>query len=216
MSSNSRLRRFSGALLTLSLNSFLTGDLALFSRPLIVVDVETTGIDPANDAVVQIAACKLDAAGHLQEPPFMTYVRPERPISATAHAIHGLSLHDLQMAPPVAEAIHAFDAYARPDAVLCGHNIAFDAAFLRAAYTSAGKAYPFDYHMLDVWSISFFILGTQGVHLRSHTLSALCELYGIPRGQKHDALEDVRATASILHHMLAAVRQPPLGTGPTR
>ena len=146
----------------------------------------------------------------------MTYVRPERPISATAQAIHGLSLHDLQMAPTVAEAIHAFDAYARPDAVLCGHNIAFDVAFLRAAYRSAGIAYPFDYHMLDVWSISFFILGTQRVHLRSHTLSALCELYGIARGQKHDALEDVRVTANILRRMFAAVRQTPPGTEPIR
>lgn len=100
--------------------------------------------------------------------------------------------------------------YAPPDAILCGHNIAFDAAFLKAAYTSAGIRFPFDYHLLDVWSVSFFLLETQRIKLNPHNLTALCNLYGIPRGHKHDALEDVHATALILSRMFDAVR---LSTG---
>ena len=183
------------------------GDRELLSRPVIVVDVETTGTDPDKDAVVQIAACRLSGTGQLEDPPFMTYVRPTCQISAGAQAIHGLSMDDLQDAPSLDEAIQEFNTYAQPGAVLCGHNVAFDAAFLRAAYASAGVDYPFDYHILDVWSVAFFLLETQRINLRSLNLSVLCELYGIPRSSTHDALEDVRATASILRNMFAAVQE---------
>ena len=176
------------------------------SRPILVVDVETTGLDPAKDTVVQIAACKLNGGVRLDDHPFVTYVRPETRISDTAEAVHGLKLTDLRTAPAIAEAIRAFDEYAPSDAILCGHNIAFDAAFLKAAYTSAGIRFPFDYHLLDVWSVSFFLLETQRIKLNPHNLTALCDLYGIPRGHKHDALEDVRATALILSRMFDAVR----------
>lgn len=176
------------------------------SKPILVVDVETTGLDPAKDNVVQIAAYKLNGNTRLGDPPFVTYVRPETRISDTAEAVHGLKLTDLREAPSISEAIRAFDAYAPPDAILCGHNIAFDAAFLKAAYTTAGIKFPFDYHFLDVWSVSFFLLETQRIKLDPHNLTALCDLYGIPRSHKHDALEDVRATALILCRMFDAVR----------
>lgn len=176
------------------------------SKTILVVDVETTGLDPAKDTVVQIAACKLNGSARLDDPPFVTYVRPEIRISDTAEAVHGLNLTDLGTAPSIAEAICAFNEYAPPDAILCGHNIAFDAAFLKAAYASAGIRFPFDYHLLDVWSVSFFLLETQRIKLNPHNLTALCNLYGIPRGHKHDALEDVRATALILSRMFDAVR----------
>ncbi|MCY4485092.1 MAG: 3'-5' exonuclease [Spirochaetaceae bacterium] len=176
------------------------------SKPILVVDVETTGLDPAKDTVVQIAACKLDGDARLDDPPFVTYVRPDTRISDTAEAVHGLKLTDLRTAPSIAEAIRAFNEYAPPDAILCGHNIAFDVAFLKAAYTSVGIGFPFDYHLLDVWSVSFFLLETQRIKLNPHNLSALCDLYGIPRGHKHDALEDVQATALILSRMFDTVR----------
>ena len=180
------------------------------SRPILVVDVETTGLDPTKDTVVQIAACKLNGDTRLGDSSFVTYVKPGRSISTTAEAVHGLKLRDLSTAPSIAEAVRAFNEYAPQDAVLCGHNIAFDAAFLKAAYASAGINYPFDYHLLDVWSVSFFLLETQHIKLNPHNLTALCDLYGIPRRHKHDALEDVRATALILYRMFAAVRGRPL------
>ena len=176
------------------------------SKPILVVDVETTGLDPSKDTVVQIAAYKLNGDTRLGDRPFVTYVKPEIRISDKAEAVHGLKLTDLRTAPSITEAIRAFNEYAPPDAILCGHNIAFDAAFLKAAYTTAGLEFPFDYHLLDVWSVSFFLLETQRIKLDPHNLTALCDLYGIPRGHKHDALEDVRATALILCRMFDAVR----------
>ena len=62
------------------------------SKPILVVDVETTGLDPSKDTVVQIAAYKLNGDARLGDPPFVTYVRPEVRISDTAEAVHGLKL----------------------------------------------------------------------------------------------------------------------------
>ena len=177
----------------------------MLSKPIVVVDVETTGLDPNEDTMVQIAACTLDNEAGAQGRSFMTYVRPGRPISPAAEAVHGLSLEHLRTAPTLNSALRKFDDYVPAGAILCGHNIAFDAAFLRAAYASVGLAYPFDYHILDVWSVAFFVLETQRISLTSYNLSALCDFYGIPRQNKHDALEDAQATASILRRMLSAV-----------
>ena len=44
------------------------------SRPILVVDVETTGLDPTKDTVVQIAACKLNGDTRLGDSSFVTYV----------------------------------------------------------------------------------------------------------------------------------------------
>ena len=173
-------------------------------KPIVVVDVETTGVDPNTDTVIQIAACKLNSRAP-QHSAFMTYVRPESPISPAAQAIHGLTERHLDSAPSITEAIRKFNEYVQPGALLCGHNIAFDAAFIRASYAAAGIDYPFDYHLLDVWSVAFFLLESQGIKLRPLDLSALCEFYGISRGDTHDALEDALATAAILRRFYASV-----------
>lgn len=113
-------------------------------------------------------------------------------------------------APSLAEALRSFAEYAPQDAILCGHNVAFDVGFLRKSYGLVGIPYEFDYHTVDLWSIAFFMLGAQRIDLQTYNLTRLSSLYGIRRGARHDALEDVRATAAVLRHLFAAVKEEPL------
>lgn len=179
----------------------------LLPKRLLVVDVETTGLDPSADCLVQIASCMLSRKDLREEAHFVTYVRPDSPISAEAQAVHGLTETDLASAPSLDRAVRAFAEYAHSDAILCGHNVSFDVAFLRNAYRRVGLQYPFDYHTVDLWSIAFFILAAQRTSLPSYDLNALCSHYGIKRGSRHDALEDVRASADILRHLFADIKE---------
>lgn len=175
------------------------------SRPLLVIDIETSGLDPRNDSIVEIGACVL-SKDLTEGPMFVTRVRPETEISVSAEAVHGLTAHDLQDAPDIREAIGRFDAFAPKDAVLSGHNVAFDIAFLRAAYERAGLPFQFDYHALDLWSVAFFVFGAQAIQTQSFDLNALCRAFGIQRDSHHSARQDVLVTAKILRHLYAVAR----------
>lgn len=177
----------------------------MLPKRLIVVDVETTGIDPSTDSIVQIASCILDPSDLQEERSFSSYVHPESRISPEAKAIHGLSQERLIGAPTLDQTIREFDRFAPQDGLLCGHNVAFDIAFIKNAYKKVGLQYVFDYHSVDLWSLAFFILSARQASLASYDLSSLSRYFGVKRGTKHDALEDVRATADILRFLFAAV-----------
>jgi DNA polymerase-3 subunit epsilon len=183
---------------------------ARLAKRLLVIDLETTGLDPAVDSPVQLASCLLSRQELREEAHFCSYVRPESEMSVGAARIHGLSATTLARAPSLADVVADFADYAPTDAIVCGHNVGFDVAFLKMAYKRVGRPYPFDYHTLDLWSVAFFVLGAQGVSLPAYDLNSLCSLYSLKRGTKHDALEDVRATASVLRHLFATVKSETL------
>jgi DNA polymerase-3 subunit epsilon len=104
----------------------------------IVLDTETTGLDPATgDRIVEIACIEL--VNRLPtENTFHVYLNPDRDMPAAAEKVHGLSaafLRDKQRFPEVAEAFLGFIG----DAPLIIHNASFDMKFLNAELVRMGK-----------------------------------------------------------------------------
>lgn len=105
----------------------------LGTLPYVAIDIETTGLDPAADRVIEFAAC--DEGGVESA----TLVRPDGEIELTGP--HGLTHADLAGAP-------AFESIAwRVRKLLAGrvvvaHNAAFDLAFLRAEFERIGRRLP--------------------------------------------------------------------------
>ena len=104
---------------------------------ILALDVETTGLDPATDTVVELAAvgARMDlATGRYDalETLFTTLVDPQRTIPATASAVHHLTARDLQGQPDLAQAVTGLQAAVRDfrPQLLVAHNAAFEAAFL--------------------------------------------------------------------------------------
>jgi len=89
-------------------------------RPLAFFDLETTGIDPARDKIVEIALVRVDPDG--ERFAMTRRINPERPIPAEATAVHGITDEDVSGAP-------AFRQVARQlldllkDADLAGFNV---------------------------------------------------------------------------------------------
>jgi len=157
-----------------------------------VVDVETTGLRWKADRIIEIAVVRLDTAGKVLAE-YVTLVDPERHPGATH--IHGLMAEDLQGAPRFVEVlqdlVHHLDG-----AVLVGHNVQFDASFLREEFLRAGILMP-RVPLLCTREMS------QTVHPRlgEYRLAACCQTYGITIAQEHRALEDARATATLFGHL---------------
>jgi len=93
----------------------------------VVVDCETTGLDPAQDALVEVAALRFRKGVLVNT--FETLVNPGRPIPATASAVHLITDADVADAPDDETALWDLSEFVG-HAVVVAHNANFDRAFL--------------------------------------------------------------------------------------
>ncbi len=92
-----------------------------------VVDVETTGLDPAQDGVVEVACLRVEAGVVTKR--IVSLVHPQRDIPGRASAVHGIFDEDVADAPVLAD-LRAALLEATADATVVAHNARFDLGFL--------------------------------------------------------------------------------------
>ena len=154
-----------------------------------VLDMETTGWDPAGDLVVEIGRVRVEGGSIAAE--WSSLVHPGRPIPPEATRIHGIT--DAMMAgAPTAAAVAKPFREACGDSTLCIHNAAFDLPFLNALLHGAGER-PLHGPVIDTLGLARGLFGTGG-----NSLGALAQRHGIRLETAHRALPDARATAELL------------------
>jgi CBS domain-containing protein len=95
----------------------------------VVLDTETTGLDPAKARLLELAAVAISGGRVAADASFRSLVQPGEAIPAEATAVHGIDAHALASARPFAEAWPEFSAFCA-SRVLIGHSIGFDLAVL--------------------------------------------------------------------------------------
>jgi DNA polymerase III epsilon subunit family exonuclease len=103
--------------------------------PFTVFDIETTGMSPVNDRIVELAAVRIAKDGTLTH--FSTLINPGRPIPARATAVHNINDEMVKDAPffeDIAEDFHRFIA----GSTLVAHNAIFDLAFIQESFFRGG------------------------------------------------------------------------------
>jgi DNA polymerase-3 subunit epsilon/CBS domain-containing protein len=172
-------------------------------RPLIavdavVLDTETTGLDPLKARIVQIGAVGIRHGVVDAGPPFMRLVDPGVPIPAAVTAIHGIGDADVAGAAAFAEAFAAFEAW-RAGRPLIGHNLGFDLAVLRRECRLAGLAFA-PPPALDTRLLGEVCFPT----LPGFSLEVLAGRLGIAvdRAVRHDAVADARLAAELFVALL--------------
>jgi len=160
---------------------------------IVVLDCETTGLDAATERVIEIGVVRLDAS--LQPAAtFSTLVDPLRQPPPQVTRLTGITAADLAAAPPFADAWPAVRDFIG-DAVIVGHNIGFDLAFLTAETARAGLPVPSG-PSFDTLEAALLLLP----ELDRHGLDALASELGLPL-PTHRALSDAHATAALLVHL---------------
>ncbi len=164
----------------------------------IVLDTETTGLDPRNgDRIVEIGGVEL--LNHIPTGRSLhLYLNPERDMPAEAFAVHGLSSEFLSDKPRFAEVAAAFLDFIA-DARLVIHNASFDMGFLNAELTRCGLApIPFER------AVDTLMLARRRNPGAPNSLDALCQRYGIDnsRREKHGALLDSELLAEVYIELL--------------
>jgi ATP-dependent DNA helicase DinG len=169
---------------------------------LVAFDLETTGLSPRSDRLLEIGAVRYDASLRPIDE-LQVIVDPQMPIPLAIQRLVGLTDDDVLGAPPPAEAAARLAGFCG-DAALIAHGGTFDLLFLRALLSeSFGSRLIFD--TLDLARI---LLPTY----ESHSLPLLSRRLGIAHERPHRALSDARATGDLFRVLVGAGRALPEAT----
>ena len=181
------------------------------SRPLdevdfVIVDIETTGWTPGVARITEIGAVRISAGQQLGQ--FSSLVNPGRAIPERVAALTGISDAMVAAAPPLAEVLPAFLAFAR-GCVLTAHNAPFDTGFLAAASQACDLPWP-DVPEVDTVELARWVLNEDEVP--NCKLSTLAAFFGARTTPRHRALADALATADVLMGLLPRLSAAGVGT----
>jgi DNA polymerase-3 subunit epsilon len=159
----------------------------------IVLDTETTGLDPASGHRIVEVAC-LELVNHIPTGrSFQCYVNPERDMPADALAVHGLSAEFLNDKPRFAEIVDGLMQFVG-DAPLVMHNADFDVRFLNAEFQRLGRPPLPTLSVVDTLQIA-----RQKFPGAPVSLDALCRRFAIDNSgrTRHGALLDAELLADV-------------------
>ncbi|HAJ35283.1 MAG TPA: DNA polymerase III subunit epsilon [Chloroflexi bacterium] len=169
-------------------------------RVYVALDLETTGLDASQDAIIEVGAVKF-TADHVIER-FATLVNPQRPIPARITQITNIRDADVAGAPTLDRVLPEVRAFVGADvSAVIAHNAAFDLGFLRVAGVH------FQRPAYDTVELAMILLPGA----TSYNLGELCLRLDIPLVEAHRALDDAEATGHLfrlLHRRMRALPAP--------
>jgi DNA polymerase-3 subunit epsilon len=182
-----------------------------------VLDLETTGLDPATDAIVAAGGLRVTGGRAAAATAFRLLVHPDQDVPADAIHIHGLLPGELEAAPPLAEQLTTILDRTLGD-VLVVHVAEVDQAFLDAAMRHSWGC-PLNASVLDTARMAAALnrrlhlvrpLGRRpGTSLR---LADLARAHGLPVHPEHDPLHDALTTAQLFLALATRLEQHGRGT----
>ncbi len=164
-------------------------------RPLVVFDIESTGVYPKSDRIVELAVLKIFPDGRKE--PNVRRLNPGIPIPKTASDIHGITDEDVKDCPKFADIAERLSKYLE-NCDLAGYNIiSFDVPMLEAEFKRAGFNFKVEDHkIIDAYNIF--------CKLHSRTLTAAYKFFcGKDLEGAHGAAADTDATYEVLLGELA-------------
>lgn len=154
----------------------------------IAFDLETTGLNPQENEIIEIGALKVREGKVVDR--FMEFIHPLSPISPAISELTGITNNMVATARSCEQVIPDFLDFCEDD-VLIGHNVMFDYSFTKCSASKCGL--PFEKNGLDTLKIA------RKVHkdFPSKSLGALCDYYHIENKSAHRAYHDALATAKL-------------------
>ncbi len=158
----------------------------------ISLDIETTGLSPDRDDIIEIGAVKFDENGFHES--FQSLIHYDDVLPELVTHITGITDEDLVGAPSleeIADSLYEFIG----DLPVLGHNINFDMDFLKA------KGFNFSNQLFD--SLPLAQILKPG--LPTYSLDMLTEQFKITHKDKHRALDDAKATAELFNLLIEGI-----------
>ena len=160
-----------------------------------VLDLETTGGRRDSDKITEIGAVKYRGGEQLGV--FQTLIDPGRAIPPEITVLTGITSAMVSRAPKIEQILPTLLEFLG-GAVIVGHNVGFDLAFLNSALKRSGRE-AWNGTKIDTLAIARRLVRDE---VPNHKLATLSKYLRLPNQPNHRALDDAKATADLLHHLL--------------
>ncbi|MEW5868609.1 MAG: helicase C-terminal domain-containing protein [Chloroflexota bacterium] len=151
---------------------------------IVALDLETTGLDPEKDAIIEIGAVRFN--DRRVEGEWSTLIHPGRRIPPFITQLTGISDQMVLRAPPIQDVLADLENFVG-NAPILGHNVRFDLSFLRRHGLFTRNV------ALDSYEMAAVLLPTAG----RYGLGALAQALNVPLPATHRALDDAQATRGV-------------------
>ena len=160
----------------------------------VVVDLETTGVSPARDRILEIGAVRVEGGNVTAE--YSRLVNPGRPVGSFITNLTGISDEMVRTASPIDDVLPDFLNHLRPNDTIMAHNANFDVNFL---YDNCMRVLdrPFSYDFIDTLRLSRALFPQE----RQHRLVDLIQRFGIADEEEHRGLSDALQTVECYERM---------------
>ena len=175
------------------------------SDKIIFLDVETGGLSPETDALLEIGAVFVEDNNIVGEYSQLIIPSDDLKIHETALRVNKLNIEDIHCTgrfedEVLVDFLAEANKYNMVNAKIAGWNVSFDVEFLKNLFKRCSVIYPFSYRTLDVQSIWYFYNQT----IVKSSYQSLSDVSNLLCGVKteHRAFSDALATFNIYKHML--------------
>lgn len=173
--------------------------ISIWDTNFIVVDVETTGTNPENNRIIEIA-CVVVKSGTIVEE-YSTLVNPHQFIPYFISQMTGITNEMAFKSPSFEDIVNKLkNIFAINNAVFVAHNVNFDYQFVKHSFERIGEIFP------PIPKLCTLKLARRLIHgTNKKNVGSLSEYLGISINNRHRAFGDARATAQILIELLEVV-----------
>ncbi|MGE0238225.1 MAG: DUF294 nucleotidyltransferase-like domain-containing protein [Parvibaculaceae bacterium] len=169
--------------------------------PAVAVDTETTGLDPSQARIIEVAAVRIHRGHVIKDETFSTLVNPGTTVPEESRRIHGIATDDLIDAPDFGEAGQRLSAFIGQRLII-GHAVGFDLAMLERECGRAGLPWPapraLDLRQLARLAMPDFV---------DQSLEGLATRLGLAVTDRHRALPDAKLAARIYLRLVPLLRK---------
>jgi DNA polymerase-3 subunit epsilon/ATP-dependent DNA helicase DinG len=164
---------------------------------IVALDLETTGLDPKKDAIIEIGAVRFNE--RRLEDEWSTLINPGRRIPPNITQLTGITDRMVHNAPPIHDVLSELAGFVGDSPVL-GHNVRFDLSFLRRYDILK------DNEAIDTYELAAVLLPTA----ERYNLGAISKNLGVLVQATHRALDDANATRGAYLRLLDEANQLPI------
>ena len=168
-----------------------------FPKEFVVIDIETTGLDPQFDEIIEIGAIKVENGIIIDT--YNTLIKPINRVDEYITELTGITNLMLEDAPSIKDVINNFFNFIGNNVIL-GHNVNFDINFLYDELLNYNNL-ELNNDFVDTMRIGRYLLKD----LKHHRLIDIAKNYGITILGNHRSLKDCEITLQIYNNMLNEV-----------
>jgi len=186
----------------------------MFTKDILLIDEEATGLDHTRHEIIQIAGVLLDKKTLKEKKHFVSYVRPKkwRTRDPEAMKVNHITWDQVKDAPDIKTVIQKLHRTFGTNVILSTYVGNLDITFLKTAFKNSKLKYPFDHHVFDIWAVLYVMAAKKRLLTSKKDFAGFSQeslLAGLGMAvpaSLHDALVDCRTEADLLRRALKELR----------